>query len=65
MAVIGNAFYMSKSNPSPTSRLNMFTKIDPKTCETMENDILKDVHEGTDVLLRRHREDIADTTLLE
>lgn len=65
MAVVGNAFYMSKSNPSPTSRINMFAIIDPKTCETKENFILKDVHEATDVLLRKHREDIADSTLLE
>lgn len=65
MAVVGNAFYMSKSNPSPTSRLSLFAKVDPLTCETMENSILRDVHDATDVLLRKHREDISDTTLLE
>lgn len=65
MAVIGNAFYMSKSNPSPTSRVSLFAKIDPYTCETMENPILAEVHEVTDKLLRKHREDISDTTLLE
>lgn len=65
MAVIGNAFYMSKSNPSPTSRISPFAIIDPKTFETRENPKLAEIHARTDVLLRKVRNDSIDSTLLD
>lgn len=65
MAVIGNAFYMSKSNSSPTSRVNMFAIVDPISCETKENPLLAAIHASTNELLCKQREDTIDMTLLD